>query len=262
MPLINSTEGSAGRLGNHIIRNVYVSLIAEAGDLSFKYGYHTHMTRLGIPLFTTGKMRYEKTIDINDNIANDYLDKPVDFNITVDGYIQNPVFSMRLYDYFRRPDIRASIQNANIYKDRFGKNNDVFVHVRLDDAIVWSPGYTYYDNAIMATGAKTGFISSDSPNHKIVKDLSEKYGFPIVQTGKDTIGDVTTSLEAVDTIMLANTCKHLVLSHGTFSWVIGALTYDVEQVYIPPMRFITLSGKTNFWVGDIYHIPKWDIIEP
>ena len=261
MQRVNTTINLPGRLGNHVIRNVYVSMIAEAGDLPITYEYMDHMKKLGIRLFTDGKTTYDKTVQINDKNANDFLDKPVSFNISVDGYIQNPIFSMRLYNYFRTTAVKASIMEANPCKDRFNTNNDVYVHVRLDDATFWSPGFSYYDNAIKASGATTGFISSDSPDHKIVKDLSEKYGFPVLRTDKDAIKNVVTSLDAVDTIHLATTCKHLVLSHGTFSWVIGAMSFAAEKVYIPPLRFVNQGGKTNFWVGDIYHIPHWEIIE-
>lgn len=259
---MNSSENLGGRLGNHIIRNVYLSFLAESGNLQFKYGYFEHIKKLGIPLFTTGIKTYEKTVTITDDVANSYLDKTVDFNIKVDGYIQNPYFSNRLYNYFRTETIKESIQNANLYKDRYGNNDDVYVHIRLDDATRWNPGFSYYDNAIRACGAKTGFISSDDPDHKIVRMISEKYGFPIIKTDKDRITYHATSMEAVDTIMLATTCKYLILSHGTFSWVIGALAFYSEKICIPPLRFINDCSKTNFWVGDIYNIESWEIVEP
>jgi hypothetical protein len=240
---VNDTNGLAGRFCNHLIRNLYVSFLAEQNDLAISYSYLSEIQRLGIKLFTTGTKTYSQTVIIRDNDFLEYLDQPVQVNIFVDWLAaQNHPFAMRLYNYFRTPIVQASIIDANTFKNRIGKNNDVFVHVRLDDVAHYSPGFDYYDKAIEQCGAKSGFISSDSPDHPFVTGLAAKYGLELVQR------------DEVETIMLGSTCKHLVLSYGTFSWTIGALAFDAN-VYIPPTQF---SG----WVGDIFRMPGWKIVEP
>ena len=48
--------------------------------------------------------------------------------------------------------------------------------------------------------------------------------------------------------MFASTCKNIVLSHGTFSWLIGLLGFYSTIYY---------QKITRFWQGDIYVFPEW-----
>ena len=239
----NNTIGLPGRFCNHVIRNLYASFVAEASDLAMTYSYASEMERLGLSLFKTGTQTYRQTLIIRDEDFCNHLDKKLEANIFVDWLsAQNHLFSLRLFNYFRTSAVKESVRNANIYKSRYGCNNDVFVHIRLDDAAVWNPGYAYYDAALRRCGAKSGYISSDSPDHPFVTGLAAKYGLTIVKK------------DEVETIMLAATCKSLVLSHGTFSWLMGALAYDAH-VFIPPKKYAT-------WCGDIFNMPGWEIISP
>jgi hypothetical protein len=239
----NNTMGLAGRLCNHIIRNLYVSFIAEYNDLAVQYSYEKEIDRLGIRLFKSGTKTYETTIIIRDEDCNTYLDTHFSCNIFVDWLAaQNHDFALRLFHHFRYALVKQEIQAANYYKERYNKNNDVFVHVRLDDAAQWNPGFAYYDLALQTIGVESGFISSDSPYHPFVSILASKYNLQLVETNE------------VETIMLASTCRHLVLSHGTFSWIIGALAFDASTVYIPPKSY-------GSWCGDIFTMPGWKIIE-
>lgn len=241
---VNNTIGLAGRFCNHIIRNLYVSFLAEANDLAIIYSYTDEMTELGIPFYTRGARTYTDAVIIRDEDFCDYLDVRFEHNIFVDWLAaQNHKFALRLYNYFKTKSVKESVQKANKFKERYRNNNDVFVHVRLDDVAHLSPGYDYYDAAIKTTGATSGFISSDSPDHPFVTGLAAKYNLNIVRKNE------------VETIMLGSTCRHVVLSYGTFSWMIGALAFDAETVQIPPKKHST-------WVGDIFGMPDWKIVEP
>jgi hypothetical protein len=241
----NNTIGLAGRFANHVIRNLYASFLAEAGDVSFIYSYDEEMKQLGIPLFRDGKKVYTETAVIRDEFFTELLDKPVNFNIFVDWCsAQNHEFALRLYNYFRLNHVKNSIQNANKFKACYGANNDVYVHVRLDDAAEWNPGYDYYDVALaecFANGVTGGYISSDSPNHPTVLALAAKYNLQLFEG------------QEVETIMKASSCRNLVLSHGTFSWLMGALGY-YSNVYVPNPKFI------KKWCGPIFDMPGWKII--
>lgn len=238
----NNTIGLAGRFCNHLIRNLYVSFLAERNDTQITYSFKDEIAQLGIPLFS-GKKTYPTTLVIRDDDAASYLDMDLPYNLFVDWTsAQNPSVALRIYNYFRRPDIQASIIDANHYKHLIGKNNAVFVHIRLDDAAAWSPGYAYYDAALAASGAKGGFLSSDSSDHPFVTSLAAKYNLSIVQKSE------------VETLMFASTCKHIILSYGTFSWMIGALAFDATVVY-PPRAF-------GSWCGDIFSMPGWKIVDP
>lgn len=239
----NNTIGTAGRFANHIFRNLYASFLAELGDVSFVYSYDEQIRALGIPLYRNGKKTYEKTAIIRDEFFTNLLDKRVDYNIFVDWCsAQNHEFALRIFNYFRTGSIMKSITDSNKYKERYDKNNDVFVHVRLDDASQFNPGYDYYDAALSICGAQSGYISSDSPNHPMVSVLAAKYNLKSFEA------------QEVETIQMASSCKFLVLSHGTFSWLMGALGF-FSKVYVPHSRFI------NKWCGPIFDMPEWEVID-
>lgn len=236
----NNTIGLAGRFCNHVIRNLYLSFLAQKSNLAVKYSYENEIKRLGIPLFTEGTETYEKTLVIRDEDFLSYMDSNLPHNLFVDFLsAQHPEFALRVYNFFR--ESKGAIQAANVFKDRYNSNKDVFVHVRLDDAASWNPGYAYYETALKKTGASSGFISSDSPDHPFVTGLAAKYGLSIVKK------------DEVETIMLASTCAHVILSHGTFSWVMGALAF-YGTVSVPPPKY-------NVWCGHIFSMPGWEIID-
>jgi len=54
--------------------------------------------------------------------------------------------------------------------------------------------------------------------------------------------------------MFASTCNNLILSGGTFSWLIGFLAFYSKNIYYP------LDNK-NKWYGDIFIFPEWTGIE-
>jgi hypothetical protein len=85
----------------------------------------------------------------------------------------------------------------------------------------------------------TGYISSDSINHPICKRLIEKYGLRIYNS------------DEIDTILFASTCSKIVLSTGTFSWLIGFLA-PFSTVYYPKI--------THWWHGDIFVFEHWNEI--
>ena len=58
--------------------------------------------------------------------------------------------------------------------------------------------------------------------------------------------------DEVNTIMFGSTCKHIVLSNGTFSWLIGFLAY-YSTVYYPKI--------IHKWHGDIFIFDSWNEIE-
>jgi len=71
-----SVTGHNGRLGNHIIRNMAMSQIAEKNNLHVTYASYEKIKKLGIKLFV-GKHKYRITKMINDynyfNIFNAQL---------------------------------------------------------------------------------------------------------------------------------------------------------------------------------------------
>lgn len=237
----NTTVGLSGRFCNHLFRNLFASCLAEKGNVKFEYSFAKEIARLGIRLFDTGSVTYERSQFIPSENFYDYLDRPVDYNFSmIHCFAQDPAFARHLYAFLRTPAIQTSIKTANKWKTDYGNNNNVYVHVRLDDATAWNPGYAYYSKAIALSGATGGYISSDSPDHPFVQGLMAKHNLQLF-TGDE-----------VETLMLASVCRVLVLSHGTFSWMMGALAFE-STVYIPPKPSVA-------WCGDIFVIEEWKIV--
>jgi hypothetical protein len=83
---------------------------------------------------------------------------------------------------------------------------------------------------------ETGYISSDSIDHEICKKLILKYKLIIYNDNE------------INTIQFASTNKYIILSSGTFSWLIGIFSF-FSEVYYPKIKVI--------WHGDIFVFPKW-----
>jgi hypothetical protein len=58
--------------------------------------------------------------------------------------------------------------------------------------------------------------------------------------------------DEVNTVMFGSTCKYIVLSNGTFSWLIGFLAY-YSNIYYPKI--------IHKWHGDIFIFDSWNEIE-
>ena len=54
--------------------------------------------------------------------------------------------------------------------------------------------------------------------------------------------------DMVDIVMFASTCKYIILSSGTFSWMIGLFAY-FSEIYYPKIK--------NKWHGDIFVFDTW-----
>jgi hypothetical protein len=143
-------------------------------------------------------------------------------------YFQTAAFADHLKKYFAAH--KGPIRAANPW---IGENREVFVHVRIGDMPKHTPPISYFEERLDAIPFVKGFIASDTPNHPTVQHLIQKYGLTLFQ---DT---------EVRTIQRANACKYVVLSHGTFSWLMGFFAFDSE-VFCPPWKAT--------WHGDIFGV--------
>ena len=63
--------------------------------------------------------------------------------------------------------------------------------------------------------------------------------------------------DEVITIHFASTCKHILLSHGSFSAIIGYLSF-FSTVYYPTYKHNGVIDKPNkIWYGDVFSIKNW-----
>lgn len=238
---MTETTGSNGRLGNQIIRNLAVSRVAEKHDLKVQYFNRDLISQLGIELYS-GTNVYSSTSNItDDNYFAMYNQDTISCNLNPNNnYFQTREITNFLHDYLHSDKVKDAIIERNKYKERYTNNQDLFIHIRLKDVAHFNPGIEYYCRAIKAIQSyDTIYISTDDPNHSIIRQLCDLY--PTVKL---------LILDEVSTIQFASTCKYIILSHGSFSAIIGYLSF-FSSVYYPKYEL----GK--IWYGDMFSIKNW-----
>jgi hypothetical protein len=212
---MTSTINGPGRLGNHIIRNLAVSLIAEKHDLYVDYSSYELIKQLGINLFI-GKNKYDDTIILNDYNYFDIYNKQIlhnNLNPNHNFFQTNTIINF-LYNYLNSENIKTNIINNNPFKDRYNNNNDLCIHIRLSDYEFANPGINYYMKAIQKINYDNLFICTDSVNHCIINQIVNKYPNAKI-----------INYDLIQTMQFASTCKHIILSQGSFSSIIGYLSF-------------------------------------
>lgn len=237
---LNNSNVHQGRFGNLFFINMFLNLYAKQFDLQCCYKYQSYFDNLGIELYH-GSKTYESNFLLTDENSLLFLEKetnslfkPANIIVHKEMWLQNSIYCMFLRKYFNKPDVQHKFLMKNKYRNRYKKNNDLFIHLRLGDVTSKTSNlFEYYDNLLEAIEYDNGYISSDSIQHKYCSYLIEKYKLQVIEKSE------------VNTLMFASTCKHLVLSGGTFSWLIGFFGYyGASQVYYLKYR--------NPWYGDIF----------
>jgi hypothetical protein len=231
------------RFGNYFFFNSFISFMSKKYNLKASYEYKTQCEELGMELYSGSNTEQTMHIFIHDDNFIKYLTENIDIHgfgvsIVKNTYFQTKEFVLFLKNHYRQESVQTNIIDKNKYKNRYNNNNDLFVHVRLGDTTHLNPGIDYYDNIISKITFTNGFISSDSKTNPIVQTLIHKHNLEFIET------------EEIETIQFASTCKHLILSNGTFSWLIGFLGFYSTVYYPDPTR-------TQKWHGDIFCIPEW-----
>lgn len=243
---MTSTTANNGRLGNQIIRNLAVSFIASKHDLYVDYcSMNLISEQLGIFLHN-GKHVYNDAVILNDDNFFTILNAS-SFLHNLDpnrSYFQTREISQLIHSYLHRDDIKNNILTKNPYQNRYSKNNDLFIHVRLDDAAQWNPGIQYYLSAISKINFDKIYISSDDVNHDLIHQIIHKYPNSTIIT-----------YDEINTIQFASTCKNIILSHGSFSATIGNLAF-FSNIFYP--KFVEENKR---WCGDMFSIDGWTKIE-
>ena len=223
--IINNTEIHNGRFGNLFFVNMVMHFISKKYNLKTKYKYYDKFLNLGIELFI-GDHTYKKNTYLTEINYFDLINKKNNFtNIIVinKSWFQNYEFCLFLEIYFNEKENKNKIIQKNKFSDRYKKNNDLFIHVRLDDVEDMDShnSFEYYDNIIKKHRYDVGYISSDNLNSQICINLIKKYSLKIINFNEE------------ETIMFGSTCNHIILSGGTFSWLIGFLAFYSKNINYP-----------------------------
>lgn len=231
-----------GRLGNQVFRNIAVSMIAEKHNLHVDYcNFDKINNKLGIKL-VSGSEKYENTQLLTDYnylalLHSSSLSANVNPN---ENFFQTVEISQLIFNYIKQN--QESIMDKNSFRERYGTNNDLFVHVRLTDAAQWNPGVDYYLTAIKRIIFDKVYFSTDEKDHPIIKRIIQEYP-----------NSVLIEVDEINTIHFASTCKHIILSHGSFSATIGYLAF-FSSIFFPKYE----EGK--IWYGNMFSIDGWTMI--
>lgn len=245
-----------GRFGNQIIRNLAMSLIAEKFDLIMRYQRSEEIEKLGLTLFS-GKKKYNKHKVVDErNYYGMLKRKSIYFNIRSNpmSFYQTKEITDDINIYLNSPIVMKKIIDNNVHKERYKNNNDCFVHVRLGDVANWTPGFDYYYTLINHFKFDNLYIATDSPGHEIIAMLRKK--FPKLQIYDTNLPDI---------MLFGSTCKYVVLSYGSFSAVIGYLSF-FSHVFYKKVTHKTawdwFSGDKNNMFNDKYtKIGQWKEIQ-
>ena len=237
---MTSTTGTYGRLCNQIIRNLAVSIIASKFNLKVNYFNYELIKKLGIELFI-GNNEYDNMIPLtDDNFFSIYNSNILASNLDPNkNFFQTKEISNFIYNYLHKNDIMQHIIDNNPYKERYNTNNDLFIHIRLDDAASFNPGIKYYLRTIKTINFENLYIGSDDFNHQTIKEIIRLY--PNAKLIK---------YDEINTIQFASTCKNIILSHGSFSAIIGYLAF-FSIINYPEYN------KDKIWFGDMFSIDGW-----
>jgi len=238
---MTTTTGNNGRLGNQIIRNLAVSLIAEKHDINVQYYNKDLIHLLCINLFS-GSKTFDHSQNLNDdNYFATYNSDNINYNLNPNfNYFQTKEITNFIYDYLHMDSIKTNIIEKNPFNNLYDANNDLFIHIRLTDVSHFNPGINYYLNAIKNIKFDNLYISTDDINHTIIKTIANLYP-----------NTKLLSYDEITTIQFASTCKHIILSHGSFSAIIGYLSF-FSNIYYPEYELDKL------WFGDIFSINNWN----
>lgn len=238
-----------GRLCNQVIRSLAVSLLAKKHNLHVQYQHSGLITdKLGIQLFV-GENRYNETKKVGESEYLDVLNQNDIIKHNVDlynGYYQSTKITDMIYEHLHTDEQKNSIMMHNQYKERYNNNNDLFVHIRLTDAERFNPGIKYYLNAIGSVSFENLYIGSDNFNHPMIAHIQKHYP-----------NAVLLRYNPIETIQFASTCKHIILSNGSFSAVIGYLAFFSSTIFYPEY-----GATGNGWCPmGMFRNKNWKAIE-
>jgi hypothetical protein len=176
-------------------------------------------------------------------LDNNY--EPSNIIITNENWFQSNPFCLKLKNYFYEKEKKELIKKTNIFRNRYGKNNDLFIHVRLGDISDKTQFlFPYYEKMLKSINFDKAYISSDSIHSSLCKKLIFDYKLEILD------------LDDIKTIMFGSTCNNIIMSGGSFSWLIGFLAFDSELIYYPDYeRF------ENKWFGNIFNFENWNCVK-
>lgn len=215
-----------GRLGNNLFQ--------QSAGLFFskKHGFDFTIKNSYEHLFKIVKNEGKKCSfvqEVNDeNFESLYTKEKIECKkYVLNGFFQNRI----IVDELKK-------QKYQIFNLKYETKEDVFIHYRIGDIENTDKmmPLKFYEKAIDTLNIdKQIFLSTDTPNHKNILYLREKYNCKLLY------------LQPIETLVYAKNFEHIILSQGTFSWWIGFLSQAKNIIY---------GESKEIWHGDIF-MEEW-----
>ena len=195
----------SGRIGNILLQNIGASVISRKFNIKSIYKFEDKFKDLNLKLHKCDRIIEKVVTQFDSNLEGksfygsliELLNREeIHFGLDYDGTFQIKDFVL---DY---KDEILSHFNL-IYDDQY--QNDLFIHVRLGDVTYLNPGFEYYKKCINESKYNRIFLSTDSPNHDLIKKLMSLYPINLYQN------------DEINTINFGKNFGTLILSKGTFS---------------------------------------------
>jgi len=158
----------------------------------------------------------------------------------VHAYFQTKEITSLIHKYLHSDKVKEAIIEKNPFRTRYQHNNDACVHIRLGDVTHHNPGATYYLKILSQLTFDHLYLTTDDKDHDIIQQIKKVYPTATV-----------IEYDEIQTFQFASTCKHIILSHGSFSALIGYLAY-FSDIYYPEFE------SDKMWHGDMFSIPGWN----
>jgi hypothetical protein len=213
-----------GRLGNNLFQ--YFTALILSNKFNQKIS-NPLSNNIFLNKLIDNDIKYQENLIINDDNINDFLKKTIiNSNLILDGFFQNK----NILSYFN--------ENKHFINNTKVAIKGSFVHVRLGDINNDERccSIQYYQKALQ--GLNGGYISSDSPNDNIIKQLSNEFNLQIFENSPE------------ETIIFGSQFDNKILSLGTFSWWIGFLG-NQNNVICP------VQTEYKEWHGNIFPFLNW-----
>lgn len=118
--MITTTTGNNGRLGNQIIRNLAVSLLAKKHNLKVYYFNKDLIKKLGIQLFSGSNSYNSIQLLTDNNYFAIYNSGELNYNLNPNNdFFQTKQITNFLYNYLHKDDIKSNIIYNNPFNNRY-----------------------------------------------------------------------------------------------------------------------------------------------
>jgi hypothetical protein len=209
MIFISDKSWNLGRLGNKMFMHAYGNFLAEKNNLYWQSKIEDEFPNKSIITRYNNGIKKEIELLIKDETCSYFINNNIKCGAEIYGWFQQA----ELVNDDKYAEYLSSIFKINKYLDI--DQDSVFIHIRAGDLShlnSYMLPYEYYESQLESIQFKNGVIASDTLEHPTIEKLIKKYNFKKFSANPE------------ETIKFGASHSKLILSLGTFSYWIGALS--------------------------------------